>query len=524
MTAEQQNYWRERALYAKRKQLREQGRYEMALRARLQDLENECVRQFYKDLAGYAQAKGLNIPDTEKYLKTIDINHWSMTLAEFEAKAKAGGYEAELNAEYYKSLIARLQRLYEQLQELAKPYANDEQNQMALELAGTYKQTYDLDQYTQYQVAGGLAIDMAHFNEAQLKAIVYKPWRGSNFSKRIWKNYTKILPDALADTLARGTLMGSSSYELEQMMRLKVKDIADTDLHRLVVTEMGHAQEEATAQFYDDSDIEQYQYLATLESHTCDVCASLDEKVFNVKDKEEGVNYPLIHPYCRCSTCPYEKDLPGASSRWYRDPITGQGEWTSDMSYDQWAKAMGIDRKLSKRKFLSTSANSYEVKKLASLPLTNKERWAMNNYISPFSIALNDSLRKKIPLTRTQAATVKNLDAALEKMPTYAGEQPLNRSLLFRSDQEVVDYINKALVQGYIQEPSYTSTSKGMIYNPSDNLRVIIRKSYSGKDISKFNEEESEVLFKRNTRFDTLGVKDVNGKPYLEVVEHEEKE
>ena len=111
-------------------------------------------------------------------------------------------------------------------------------------------------------------------------------------------------------------------------------------LFRSVITEMGHAAEEATAQFYKDSDIEQYQYLATLESHTCDQCARLDERIFYLKDKKEGINYPLIHPYCRCTTVPYDKDLPDIETRWNRDPKTGKGTYVNDMSYNEWLKTV----------------------------------------------------------------------------------------------------------------------------------------------------------------------------------------
>ena len=128
------------------------------------------------------------------------------------------------------------------------------------------------------------------------------------------------------------------------MMRDRFQKVSERDLHRLVITEMGHAAEEATAQFYKDSDIEQYQYLATLESHTCDQCAHLDERIFNVKDKKEGINYPLMHPYCRCTTVPYDKDLPDVETRWSRDPETGKGVYVKDMNYSEWNKSVNQKR------------------------------------------------------------------------------------------------------------------------------------------------------------------------------------
>lgn len=224
--------------------------------------------------------------------------------------------------------------------EFSKKYGMAEQLRMQKGLAKQYQNSYYLHAYDKYRATGQLDIKLNHFNEQQLENIVYSPWKGSDFSKRIWKEYTEILPDELTDTMLRATLFGYSPSKVVTMMRDRFKKVSDRDLHRLVITEMGHAAEEATAQFYKDSDIEQYQYLATLESHTCDQCAHLDERIFNVKDKREGINYPLIHPYCRCTTVPYDKDLPDIETRWSRDPKTGKGTYVGDMSFNKWKKVI----------------------------------------------------------------------------------------------------------------------------------------------------------------------------------------
>ena len=224
--------------------------------------------------------------------------------------------------------------------EFFKKYGMSEQLRMQKGLAKQYQNSYYLDAYNKYRATGQLDIKLNYFNEQQLENIVYRPWKGSDFSKRIWKEYTEVLPDELTDALLRGTLFGYSPSKVVRMMRDRFQKVSERDLHRLVITEMGHTAEEATAQFYKDGDIEQYQYLATLESHTCDQCAHLDERIFNVKDKREGINYPLIHPYCRCTTVPYDKDLPDIETRWSRDPKTGKGTYVGDMSFNKWKKVI----------------------------------------------------------------------------------------------------------------------------------------------------------------------------------------
>lgn len=333
-------YWKKRALFAKKKQLEASADYEAAMQSRLRDLEHDIEKEALGYLQRYANENNVGLKQAARVLGNINSTKWSMTLEEFERKAKAGGYEKELNAEYYKSRIFRLQQLHEQMVEFSKKYGMAEQLRMQKGMAKQYQNSYYLDAYNKYRATGQLDIKLNHFNEQQLENIVYRPWKGSDFSKRIWKEYTEVLPDELTDALLRGTLFGYSPSKVVRMIRDRFQKVSERDLHRLVITEMGHAAEEATAQFYKDSDIEQYQYLATLESHTCDQCAHLDERIFNVKDKREGINYPLIHPYCRCTTVPYDKDLPDIETRWSRDPKTGKGTYVGDMSFNKWKKVI----------------------------------------------------------------------------------------------------------------------------------------------------------------------------------------
>lgn len=339
-----QEYWKRRTLYAKQKQLDHERDYELAMRARLQSLENEIIKEARHWISKYASENNLGFKEAAKLLNQINTSRFDMTLAEFEAKAKAGGYEKELNSAYYKSRIARLQKLQQQFIEFAGNYADKEEGIMAKTLADQYQFTYDQDNYSKYLVTGGIDVDYAHFNEDQLRSIVYQPWQGSDFSKRIWNNYTNVLPEVLTGTMFKATALGYSHFRIEQELRSIFRNVEDNSLHRLIVTEMGHITEQATADFYEDSNIEQYQYLATLETHTCEVCAHLDERIFYVKDRREGINYPMIHPYCRCTTVPYMKDLPDIVSRWSRDPETGKGKFvkvgnrSKRLTFGEWKK------------------------------------------------------------------------------------------------------------------------------------------------------------------------------------------
>lgn len=410
-----QDYWKKRVLLAKQKEMESTAEYEVAMRSRLKDLENEFIKESKNWLSKYANENNQSLKQAADYLNSIDTFKFDMTLAEFEAKAKAGGYEKELNSAYYKSKIARLQELYRQYQNLAASYADSEETNMALALAKRYQDTYLLENYNKYLVVGGIDVNLAHFNEQELKDIVYQPWKGSDFSKRIWNNYTKVMPEVLTDVMFHSIALGYSHTRVEQMLRDRFQGVVNSNIHRLVVTEMGHAAEQATAKFYEDSKIEQYEYLATLESHTCEQCAHLDGRIFSIKNKVEGLNYPLIHPYCRCTTAPYIKGLPDISSRWSRDPITGKGKWINrDMNYSQWSQTVGI-KPLNRKLFLGTRISG------KALPYTEKIPVTMKNVADPSIDKYIDQFWKNNPQrmpedAETRTAVKKNIKAQLNKI------------------------------------------------------------------------------------------------------------
>ena len=336
------DYWKRRFLYEKEQQLQNTAEYEAAMRARLKEVEQVLEQEVDYWLKRCAANQEITIKDARKLLPTIGTRDWHMTLKEFKAKAKAGGFDKELDAEYFRSQLSRLENIDEQLTSLLAQYATAETDKMGKSLSNQYQQTYMHSIYLTQIEKAKLSSSFANVNEYQVKAIVHKPWRGSDFSKRIWKNYTEVLPNELGDALLRGSVLGHSHEQIFKMMRQRLKDVEDFQLHRLIITEMGHVAETATADAYKEEGVEQYQYLATLESHTCDECAHLDEKVFDLKDKVEGLNYPLIHPYCRCTTMPYINGLPNSSERWARNSETGKGGYVDNMTFNEWKKQIEI--------------------------------------------------------------------------------------------------------------------------------------------------------------------------------------
>ena len=342
-------YWEKRTLNARRKASKNADQYETALRSRLQDLSKALEQEFKVYITKYAQANGITFREAAKYFTKPESGLFSMSLKEFETKAKTGGFKRELDSEYYKLRISRLKALRAQLADVAAQYAGLEEDKFSEKLARQYSQTYLTSAHTAHNAGLGFSVDYARFNERQLKNVVYQPWAGGDFSRRIWKNYTELLPEMLTDVALKATFFGWSYQKAAREFAGRLASFEKNNLHRLIRTELGHIQEQATLDFYHDAKQEKYQFLAALESRTCDQCRALDMKVFDVDKAVVSENYPLIHPYCRCTTIPAQ-DVPLAE-RWYRDPVTGRGKWAKNpnpngkgggMSFLDFKKTLGL--------------------------------------------------------------------------------------------------------------------------------------------------------------------------------------
>ena len=98
---------------------------------------------------------------------------------------------------------------------------------------------------------------------------------------------------------------------------------------RLIRTETNHFHGEADKAAYKAAGVDEYEYVATLDSRTCETCAALDGKHFKVKDAQAGVNYPPMHPNDRCTTVEYDPD---DALDWYN---SGK-PMPENMTYEEW--------------------------------------------------------------------------------------------------------------------------------------------------------------------------------------------
>lgn len=102
----------------------------------------------------------------------------------------------------------------------------------------------------------------------------------------------------------------------------------------------------------------------------------------------------------------------------------------------------------------------------------------------------------------------KNLDSALQQLPPYKSDKSLQRDYFFMYPEDSEKFVSNLIKDGGFKNKSYMSTSKGHYGQGGEQIHMIIEKSFSGRDISMYNEKEQEVLFPRNTSFKVINFKE----------------
>lgn len=305
LTRENESYLRGTGLSAKMFQ-----EYEIAAKSIRREIES-----FYSKYAG---KYGLTYDQAVRLLNKKEFQEWKATLGEYIqriAQAQDNRVKALLTAQLdalsANSSISRLEALQGQIDLILNDLFDKGVSQMKAEfgdafIEGYYKKCYDL------QSRAGFFNEIAKIDYTAIEQVVSYPWSGAMFSDRLWQNKQALVfntREILTQGIIQGKSIGTMSSALSAKMGQSYKNA-----ERLIRTESAHIHAESDRAAYKEAGVEEYEYMATLEARTCEVCGSLDGKHFKVSEAKTGVNYPPIHPNCRCTTVEYD---PGDALDWY---------------------------------------------------------------------------------------------------------------------------------------------------------------------------------------------------------------
>lgn len=228
----------------------------------------------------------LNKRETDiHYQNLLEVINNSITDEDIKKKLLA-----KYNAPAYNYRISRYQALQENIDIELNKLANLEQQITEYRYVETLKEGY-YHSIFDIQKGIGLGFSFSQIDNRTIKLLLNENWiDNANFSQRIWKNKER-LSNYLRIQLTADTMSGKSiqkmSKELSEYMNVGLYNAT-----RLIRTEVNHFANESEMLAYEECDVEEYRFIATLDNVTCDHCAELDNRVFKVKDRKPRKELP----------------------------------------------------------------------------------------------------------------------------------------------------------------------------------------------------------------------------------------
>lgn len=335
-------YWQ------KRFELLEQTAHQQGVQC-YADIEKQ-YRQAQKTLEGqiaawyqrFADNNGVTLADAKRMLTAKELAELKWDIQDYirygEENAINGTWVKQLENASARFHISRLEALKLQTQQSIEVMFGNQLDSIDSTMRDVYKSGY---YHTAYEIQKGVGVgwDFSTLDDKQISKVINKPWAvdGKNFSERIWGNRQKLVNE-LNQTLTQNIILGKDPQKAIDELARKM-NTSKVNAGRLVMTEEAFFSSVAQKDCFDKLDVEQFEIVATLDSHTSDICRGMDGKHFPMSEWKVGVTAPPFHVHCRSTTVPYfddefdavgERAARGADGKTYYVP--------ADMTYEQWSK------------------------------------------------------------------------------------------------------------------------------------------------------------------------------------------
>lgn len=323
----------------------------------------------------FADNEGITLAEAKRLLNTKELKEFKWDVQEYIKY----GRENAMNQQWLKELenasaryhISRLEALKIHTQNAAEVAFGNELDQIDEMAARVYTNDY---YHTAYEIQKGIGVgfDVGQIDQRKLNKIISKPWTadGQTFSDRIWKSKTQLV-DSIHTELTQMCILGKAPDKAINVIARKM-NVSKNQAGRLIMTEAAYFSSAAQKDCFNDLDVEKYEVVATLDSHTSDICQSMDGKVFDMKDFEAGVTAPPFHVWCRSCTVPWFEDN-NDGSRAARDSEGKTYQVPASMKYEDWKKSF-VDKVKDPTDWLKSTEQKRDIMSVGDLKKPKRPR------------------------------------------------------------------------------------------------------------------------------------------------------
>lgn len=287
----------------------------------------------------FAVNNQVSLAEAKKLLNSEELNELKWSIQDYIKYGQENGidliWKKELENASAKVHISRLEALQIQIQEQIEKLGYNENASTEEFIINSYKDNYYQTAY-ELQRGNNTAVIIQALDINTIKKVISKPWASDEltFSDRIWRNKKELI-NSLQTDLTQSIIRGEGPEKLIEKIAKEFKT-SKNKAARLVMTESAFFGSASRKDCFDDLGVEKYEIVATLDSHTSEICRELDGTVHNMKDYKPGVTAPPFHVWCRSTTAPYFEDEFEFSERAARNTNGKTYYVPTDIKYNEW--------------------------------------------------------------------------------------------------------------------------------------------------------------------------------------------
>lgn len=333
------DYWKKRFEILEQSAVSKGASYYSSLEKEYREASRRIESEISTWYTRFATNNGISLSEARKVLNSSELAEFRWTVQDYikfgEENALNGQWMKQLENASARVHISRLEALKVQMQQQIEVLYGNQTDGIDALARKIYSDGY---YHTAFEIQRGFNVgwDLQGLNEKQLERVLNKPWTADNqtFRDKCWKQKTDLV-STVSTELTQAIMRGDSPDKAIKTISEKF-NVAKNKAGRLVMTESAYFASEAQKNCFNELDVEKFEIVATLDSHTSELCQSLDGQVFDMKDYQAGVTAPPFHPWCRTTTVPYFED--NYTERAARDAEGNTYYVPSTMTYKDWKK------------------------------------------------------------------------------------------------------------------------------------------------------------------------------------------
>lgn len=309
MSKSNQQYWADREQDLIKHRIKDDKKMDKELEKLYKQALDDIDKQVNAFYGKYADKYGLTMEQARKIVNKTDVVKFANKAKEY-VKNRDFSDRANKELELYnlKMRISRLELLEWEFNLMLTDLYNETEKYLV-------EQFYNAAQKEVERQAGILGKTVVMSKE-DIMNLVNAGFPIGDFSDNIWKDKQRLQKE-LSRIIRQAIMLGESSQKRAGELA-KACNSSMYSARRILRTEVGQIQIAQQKSSYEQHGVEMYQIITEpMGNRPCELCSrfgnpgsSIDgAPIYKVSEMMSGINAPLFHPNCRCSTVPYRPDF-----------------------------------------------------------------------------------------------------------------------------------------------------------------------------------------------------------------------